>query len=105
MAMIVGTASISIAPDGTPTVTGSGMAQAIAQGRLNAWFTYLKAQMGDPLPANGVAAMQGIAASETVVSPADASAIVTYITGNAAVPASGLLDSGGHACTGSAAVT
>ena len=105
MGMSAGTATITIAGDGTPTVTGSGLAQAIAQARMNAWLTYLKAQMGDPLPANGVAAMQGIASEQTVIAPADATALVSYMTGNAVVPAGALLDSGGHPCTGSTTVT
>jgi hypothetical protein len=101
MGMTAGSATISVASDGTITYGGTGMAAVLAPALMNP----AKAAFPTPLTSNAIAALQAEASFFQAQANALASALVSYITGNAVVPAGSLLDSGGHACTGTTTVT
>jgi hypothetical protein len=120
MALLAGTVAIGMNADGSPTYVGTGLALARAQALVP-----VRAAGQYPLPTvgqttapffpnapctlamvtsrkAGLTALYSNIQAEVI---ATAAADVTYLTGHAVVPAGSLLDSGGHACTGSTVLT
>jgi len=117
--MVGGTCAITANADGSPNVTGTGLAKAraAALAPVRAAGLYPIATVGQtshPFSPAGPATtdmvnaqlltVQKIYANLQAEMNADSDAIVLYVQTNGylTVPAAGLLDSGGHACTGTA---
>jgi hypothetical protein len=89
MAMVGGSASITAHNDGTYTVSGTGLAQALATSRIATqsavWTGVAASQPGGVLPANLLAAWQAICNQIASDAGGDGAAIVGYIQANAAL--------------------
>lgn len=104
----------SVTVDATTWLSGTGLATAIAQAHFVASIENLGAALVAKLAAQKALGSTTTALSDTALAVAQgaalqanayATAIVGHITTNAVVPAGSLLDSGGHACTGSTTIT
>lgn len=132
MTMVAGSVTIGINANGSAAIAGTGLAAALATARVASRLASMQASLGYPLvplPAvgatsapyspQGPATRDAIAKQKTTLAGiykgieqdanADGPAIVNYILSHAvatvAVPATGLKDSGGGNCTGTAAGT
>jgi hypothetical protein len=95
-------------------ITGTGLATAMAQSHFTALIQGYSATLITTLrgqipygSATSALSNTALATAQGAVQQANAyaAAIVTHITSNAVVPATGLLDHGGGTCSGSTTVT
>jgi hypothetical protein len=106
MSLSAGSITIGFDASGNPTYSGSGLALALGQARFAAFFAAMNTNpppppFPQPPYPTPYAAAAGIAAQAQI----DATAICGWLLANAVitVPASGLDDSSGHPCSGTAA--
>lgn len=83
MSMSVGSATITVATDGTATYGGSGMTLALAQARFPATLADIVGLYPPPLTATQLSFAQRFAAACAVDAKADATALVAYVQANA----------------------